>query len=242
MLLAQNGWNEARTTHFIIYYKNAPDNFIEELKGSAEDYYNTIADDLGFRRYNFWLWENRAKIYIYDDIGDFQRSTLQPTWAAGAAMTKDKVIHTFPNEQGFFDTILPHELGHIIFREFVGFDNSAIPYWLDEGVASFQENVRRKNVNRLLRDALSKGILMGIEQLSVVNPQSVSDQQLANLYYAEALGVVNFLIQEYGSDTFVKFCQELRDRKDLAQALRVVYSFESIQQLDEAWQKYLSHG
>ena len=51
---------------------------------------------------------------------------------------KKKEISTYMWQEMLFDTILPHEMGHIIFREFVGY-NKALPLWLDEGVACMQE-------------------------------------------------------------------------------------------------------
>ena len=77
-LNAAEDWNTIKSTHFIIYYKNAPAEFLSQLEDSAEDYYNKIAEELGFVRFNFWLWDNRAKIYIYDNLKEFQSATAQP--------------------------------------------------------------------------------------------------------------------------------------------------------------------
>ena len=54
--------------------------------------YDKIADDLGFRRFDFWLWDKRAKIYIYDDVRSYQAATNQPSWSSGCAIIKDKII------------------------------------------------------------------------------------------------------------------------------------------------------
>ena len=118
-------WNTSKSSHFIVSFKNAPEKFIEELIDQAEGYYDKIADNLGFTRFNFWLWDNRAKIYIYDNAEDYRASTKQPAWSVGSARVQEKLIYSFPYAQGFFETVLPHELGHIIFREFVGSDNPA---------------------------------------------------------------------------------------------------------------------
>ena len=233
--------HESRSTHFIVYYNTTPESFIDRLKNKAEEYYDIIADDLGFRRYNFWLWDNRAKIFIYDSMQEFQAGARQPGWAAGAVQTKEKVLHTYPEERNFFESILPHELGHIIFREFVGFDNPAVTFWLDEGVASYQESVRRKYAPQILSEAVKKKNFIPLSRLSAINPQSLIDPQDANLYYAEALGVVYYLIKEFGEDNFVFFCQELRDKKNIDSALRYAYPFKNIEELGKSWEKYLSN-
>lgn len=229
----------AKSTHFIVYYKNAREEFLRRLIEKAEDYYDRIADDLGFRRYNFWLWDNRAKIYIYDDAQSYQSATGQPSWSGGSVTPKDKIIHTFVGQRGFFDDTLPHEMGHIIFREFVGFDNRAIPFWLDEGVASYQGKVRRINAHRQARQAIKKGNFIPLEELSRLNPLLMSDNASVNLFYEEALSLIDYLIGEFGKDNFVLFCQNIKDKRNLERALVSSYPFKNIQELDKAWQRYL---
>ena len=232
-------WRTVKSTHFIAYYKNAPEDFIGRLIEKSEEYYNKIADDLGFRRYNFWLWDNRAKIYIYDNAKDYQTFTGQPSWSSGCAIIRDKIIHTFPYAKEFFDTVLPHEMGHLIFREFVGFNNNAVPVWLDEGVASYQENLRHPMANRRLREAINTNRLIDLEGLSGLSPHSIQNTELVNLFYAEAVSIIDYLIKEFGKDNFVSFCQALRDKRDLERAIASVYPFRNIQELDQAWQKYI---
>ncbi|MBI5145238.1 MAG: hypothetical protein HZA27_03525 [Candidatus Omnitrophica bacterium] len=232
-------WHIAKSTHFIVYYKNAKENFIERLINKSEEYYNEIADNLGFRRYNFWLWDNRAKIYLYDDAQDYQESSGQPLWSSGYAVVSEKTIKTFPEAVGFFETVLPHEMGHIIFREFVGFDNYSVPLWLDEGVASYQENLKHRLANRVVKDAIENGNFIGLAELAKLNPQLLTDKEAVNLFYAEAVTIVSYLVKEFGTDNFVLFCQALRDKKNLEKALSYTYPFGDIQGLDRAWQKYL---
>lgn len=236
---AADKWNTSKSTHFIVYYRNAPEDFIQKLVNRSEDYYNKIADRLGFRRFDFWLWDNRAAIYIYDDANDYRISTGQPSWSAGAVVPRAKIIHAFPYAESFFETILPHEIGHIIFREFVGFDNYAVPGWLDEGVASYQENAKYSRAGSLVKAAAAAGSLMPLEKLAAVKPHSLIDSASAKLYYAEAISIVDYLIKNFGKDNFVVFCQNLRDKRDLQRALNSVYHFSNTAELDDAWQRYL---
>jgi hypothetical protein len=233
-----NNWQIAKSTHFVIYYKNAPNNFIKQVTEKSEDYYNRIASDLGFMRYNFWLWDNRAKIYIYDSAQDYQKGTGQAAWSAGSTIAQDKVISTFIGTQGFFDTTLPHEMGHIIFREFAGYDNSAVPLWLEEGVASYQEKNKYSMANQFIKNEIKESRFLTLKQLSGFNINSTDDNAV-KLFYAEAFSIVDFLIKKFGSDTFVLFCQNLRDKRNLQRAIASVYPFSNLEEMDEAWQKYL---
>jgi len=232
-------WLEAKSSHFIVYYKDAKESFINRVIEKSEGYYDKIADDLGFRRYNFWLWDNRAKIYIYNDADDYQVSTGQPAWSSGSAIPKDKIIRTFPGANDFFDRILPHEMGHIIFREFVGFDNNAVPVWLDEGVASLEEGSKYSSANMLVKQAIRNEDFIGLKELAGLNPHLMPDDKSVNLFYAESASIAGFLIKEFGKDSFVLFCQNLRDKKDLERSISYVYPFRNIDELSRAWQEHL---
>ena len=235
----QGKWQEQRSTHLIIYYKSAPEDFIRELSLKSEDYYNKIADDLGFIRFNFWLWDNRAHIYVYDDAKDYHSASGQPEWSAGAAIPGRKEIYTYTGAADFFATVLPHEMGHIIFREFVGFRNPAVSVWLDEGVASYQMEIISSAADNAAKQALNNNTLMNIEELSSLNPLAMKDKEKINLFYLEAVSIVNYLIKEFGKDNFVLFCQNLRDKRDLSRAIASAYPFENIQQLNQSWREYL---
>ena len=63
LLAADNEkWNEYRSVHFIIYYKDAPQDFIRNVEDTAENYYREITRNLGFTRDKIWSWDDRAKI------------------------------------------------------------------------------------------------------------------------------------------------------------------------------------
>lgn len=238
-------WKVAKSTHFFVFYQNASADFIDRVIERAEDDYNRIADALGFIRFNFWLWDNRARIYIYDDKAGYQKATLQPGWSSGSAVIKkkEKTIYSFINEKGFFESVLPHEMGHIIFKEFVGLVNPAIPLWLDEGVACYQERSRRESSARVLRQAIKENKFMGLDELFNFNSYrlqyNLTDSSTVAIFYAESVSLVDFLIKEFGKDRFVLFCQHLRDKKNFVRAMASVYPFGSIQELDAAWQNSL---
>lgn len=238
----QDKWNLEKSTHFIVYYKNAPGDFIKQLIDNSENYYEKISFDLGFNRFNFWLWDDRAKIYIYNNASDYRAATGQPGWSGGSALPRDKIIKTFAYAQGFFETVLAHEIGHIIFREFVGFDNPAVPLWLDEGVASYQERVRHSQADALIKKALDLGNFIPLEKLPNFGEQFSMPQDTAQLFYAQGFSAVDFLIKQYGKDKFVTFCQNLRDKRNMDRALASVYPFNNIREMEAAWLKYLKNG
>lgn len=235
----EKGWHSEKSTHFIVYYKEAQIKFVHQVIEKAEEYYRSIAENLGFTRYNFWLWDKRAKLYIYDDAEDYQKCTGKPSWSGGAAYYHEKVIETFPWAQGFFQSLLPHELGHIIFREFVGEQTNA-PVWLDEGVAMFQEKAKRFNLKSKLLSALEQKKLLPLNKLSELNIAFVNDKEMVELYYVEALSVVDYLINKFGKDNFVELCHALKERKTFDQAINDSYRvFKDLEDLNKAWLRHI---
>jgi len=238
----QEKWNEEKSGHFIIYYKNAPGDFISLLAEKAEDYYDTITQELGFARFDFWTWDARAQIYVFDSSEDYRRVTGQPSWSAGAVAVEQKIISTYAFARGFTEAMLPHEIGHIIFREFVGFRNPAVPLWLDEGVAAYREKERYSTAKEFLRGKKAKGGFYSLEQLSAIKKAQGLDQQSAQVFYNESFSLVDFLISDHGSRAFVIFCRNLRDKEDLKEAVASSYPFKSLEEMEEGWLDYLEKG
>ena len=95
------------------------------------------------------------------------------------------------------------------------------------------------HADELVSQAKADKRLMSIQQLSGSNPQMMFDTKGVSLYYAEAANIVNYLVSEFGKDSFVLFCQSLRDKKDLNRAIASAYPFENIEQLNAGWQEHI---
>ncbi len=238
-VLAQEDWKEAKYQHFLIYYHEAPMDFVDNVAKSAEEEYYEIAKNMGFTRYEGWSWDRRAKIYIYDDQEHYVEAK-NISWSHGAASPQDKVIRTFPTAAGFFDSTLPHELGHIIFREFVGY-KSRIPLWLEEGVAMYQEKAKRWGANKIVQQAMSDGKFLPLNELTYEHLSCKADQELIELFYAESASVVYYMMTELGEFRFVTFCRHLQNGLRFEDALnRAFVRFKTVDDLNTAWKAYLS--
>ena len=231
---------EKRGEHFIVYSQEGVDNdFVNDIMEAAERYYNEIADNLGFHRWTSWSWDRRAEIYIYLDKFSYQSQTNQPEWSAGCADYQNKRLWTYPHAAGFFDSILPHELGHIIFRESVGFVKT-IPLWFDEGIASFQEKSKRYAAKGIVKDLLQQNRLLSIEELSKIASPHDLDKQTAEAFYAQAVSIVYFIINNFGKNRFVIFCRNLKDKYSFDEALdKTYYQFKGTNDLYKKWLQYI---
>lgn len=236
---AAEKWSQSKSSHFIVYYKDAPEDFVDNVLDTAEDYYRDITVELGFTRFGSWSWDYRCKIYIYKDMDEYIKATGQPQWSSGVTSYQEKTISTYPLAAGFFDTLLPHELGHIIFREFVGF-KADVPLWMDEGVASYQERARRWGSNQKVRQAIKDNTFIPLNELSR-RALASADKDTVELFYAEAASVVYYLITTFGRYKFENFCEELKGGKTFEQALASSYiRFDNIEGLERSWKGYLA--
>jgi len=259
-------WNQINGEHFLVFY-SSDERFAQEVADKAELYYRQIASDIGYARYSdFWTWDKRVKIYIYPNHDSFLQATNQPSWSQGMADYKNKLIASFVLSRGFLDSILPHEIAHLIFRDFVGFKGE-IPLWLDEGVAQWAELPKRKQIKAYASYLYQKSQLLSIEDMMKLDIRKISEQDrlyirttrtrdkepgvlflsgdaLVNTYYLQSVSLVGFLIEKYGSDSFAEFCRQLRDGKRLEEALRFAYPsyIRSLNDLEERWREYLEES
>jgi len=232
-------WKEYKKRHFVVYYKDAPRDFVETVEKSAEQYYREIARNLGFTRYKGWTWDERASIYIFDDSDDYVVTGKYANWSHGVASPKQKIIRTYPTAHGFFDSTLPHELGHIIFREFVGY-KARVPGWFEEGIAMYQEKAKRFGSHKVVKDAMKNEQFIPLQELSHIRLTSKSSPELVHLFYAESASAVSFMINEHGQHRFVQFCRKLEEGKPFDWALDSIYvRFKNTEALNKAWMRYL---
>jgi hypothetical protein len=233
-------WQLMKGQDFNIYYRaNVPEDFVQTTMDTAEDELKRVTDDLGITNNPSWGGGRQIKVYIYSDKDDFVKNGGQAGWSHGVAFAKAKTIKLYPDASGFFDTLLPHELGHIIFRDYIGY-TAQVPLWFEEGVAIYQEKAKRLGANDTVKQAIENGQFIPLTQLSGVRLYKDSKDQVVDLFYAESASAVYYLITELGEQEFYMFCSELRNNTPFEEALHKVYlRFENTDDLNKVWVEYL---
>lgn len=228
-------WLTFKSAHFIIYYEDAPEVYISELADKAEKYYNEIVENLGYRRFDFWNWDKRAKIYLYRDTSGYYADT-QHRGSGAMVEVSQRTIKTFIGQKDFFESILPHELTHIIFREFVG-SNIKLPLWLDEGVACSEEKTTLAGRLEFAKELVAQNRYLGIAKFSIIGDNT--PMLVPQNFYAQAASLVVFLSQRYGRDKFFEFSCELRDEQPWKEALMKVYKFGDFKDMEDKWKEFV---
>ncbi len=256
-------WKELKGTHFIVYFIGE-ESFARDVLNYAEKYYTRIANELGYARYqDFWTWEKRCKIYIYPDHDSYLKSTGGAEWSHGLADYNTKTIISYAWHEGFLDSLLPHEIAHLIFRDFIGFKGE-VPLWLDEGVAQWEEEAKRPQMKSMIKETYdNEGLLLindmmkldirrlkskeGVHVRGALTKDGspavvfLSSDNLVNTYYLQSVSMVGFLIEKFGGESFTVFCRELRDGETIEEALKSAYTtITTIAEFEKRWKEYLN--
>jgi hypothetical protein len=228
-------WQTLKGTHFLVQHRGqAP--FAAEALRAAEAAYGRVSGDLGFeRRDGFWLFERRVTIRIYETREAFSLATGAPAWASGKASYSRREISGHAEGGDFIHSVLPHEVGHLVFREFVGFSGD-IPLWLDEGVAQWEQPERRARHREAARALAARNELIPLRDLINMDPRCERDADRVNRFYAEAVSLVGYLVGQ-GSGRFTVMCRQLRDGRSLEDAARAAYGaqFRTLTDVEVGW-------
>jgi hypothetical protein len=107
-----------------------------------------------------------------------------------------------PSEIGsdWVDTLVTHELTHLVFADATANPWNNPPRWLNEGLAVYLSEGFTNADRRLIEQAVRNGDLFPLEGLTGLFP---STRNLFSLAYAESVSGVDWFISQYGEQTLV---------------------------------------
>ncbi len=142
----------------------------------------------------------RVDIYLYSALEDLQ-SALElggRDWQGGQARPDlGAVLVAVPPGQGAYAQMkrdIPHELTHLLVYQATGAGYARVPRWLDEGLASANEELAQPAYQLALESAFREGQLIPLETLCA--PFS-ADAGVAQLSYAQSASLVQFIRNNY---------------------------------------------
>jgi len=234
--LKKDFWEVEKGDHFIVFYHpSISRDYVEEFIDNCEGYYDSIKDRLGFSRYDFWLWEDRATIFIFKEKEEYLEKCGRKEWSAASVNYNKKIIKTFYQEEDFLETILPHEVSHIILREFIGMKVKA-PLWFDEGVAVVNEKGCLQKYLFVAKCLVENGYYIPVDKMdSITNKQLIAP----TVFYPMAGALIIFLFEKKGEKGFLSFCEELKRKVNFYDAIDAVYGIKSPEELNREIVAYL---
>jgi hypothetical protein len=177
-------------------------------------------------------------IYVYDSEHHLEGAMALSgrDWAGGQARPElGVVVIAVPPEQGYASRMkryVPHEITHLLIYQLTTSEGYGhVPRWLDEGLATANEQLPTPEHALVLEESYEENELLSLEELCV--PFS-PDPRRAVLSYAQSASVVRFVREQYGADGIRRLLSAYADgascKSGVEEALDVDFN-----RLESAW-------
>ena len=183
-------------------------------------------------------------VYIYNAQPNLDAAMILTgqAWVVGQAHPElDVVIVAIPFEssEGYMGRMrryIPHEITHLlVYQAATSASYRYIPEWLDEGLATANEQLPTTEHTLVLEQARMQGQLLSLKDLCAPFPP---DPQIAFLAYAQSGSVVKFIRERYGArgirDLLTAYSNGASCTAGVREALNV-----SLSGLETVWQASL---
>lgn len=229
-------WQVDRSPHFRLHHHNP--RVSARLLAAAEYHLRREAPFFGLDPEE--VWKAPCDIFLHRDAEAYHQATGRPLWSPGVSTftkTDDTVqvaIHTHQEARLLGQTVIPHELGHLLLARVTGYVPD-LPLWIQEGVAVSQEPSFKRDY--LLREVAARraaGSGMSLEE--VLRTTDYPRAEDVDQYYGLSYSLVQFLLSRGDFARLRRFALDARG--DLAEALKRHYEM-TVEELKEAWEKYL---
>jgi hypothetical protein len=143
-----------------------------------------------------------VNIYIYSNIADLQNTLMLggEEWVGGHANPELGIVLVAitPGESQTIEmeTMIPHELTHVMLYRSLGQKYLNQPAWLLEGIASMMELYPNPDYAHAMNVASEKGSLIAFSDLCASFPTDAGNAYLA---YAQSQSFVSYIRETYGT-------------------------------------------
>jgi hypothetical protein len=131
--------------------------------------------------------------------------------------------------------IIPHELSHQVLHQAVENPYGGTPLWFDEGLAVHNQETLDSVFPQMLEQAARTDQLIPLEALASSFP---ADPNRALLSYAQSNSVIEYIIDEYGTDELEQLVVAFREATPVDEAIPQVLDL-SVDELHAEWRETL---
>ena len=228
------------TAHFKIYGYNQE--LLRFLSSRIESWYGNIVSDTGL--FEAGMLPRAVRVDIMRDRTEYIARSGRAEWSAGMIKIEQGEVCTFESPR--VGSTIPHELTHLAIGIFLGkrADSSDLR-WINEGLAVHEEDKAGAKpeaaLRQYLRDKLPETGLFGVAGLLAAKPDENTPQEAANLWYATAGSLVEFMIGIDGGKQFRDFLKVLGKGETAEQAFETAYAgtYSSLADLEKNFRERL---
>jgi len=214
---------------FVDLYYYANEKLAKELAVKA----NADASELA-ERYGTEL-HLHLKVYLYNSRNDMALAIASRSEGYDDAVTtlgvavNETTLLLLGSHRDVRGT-LAHELSHLVIGLATDNPFTALPRWLDEGLAMYAEGPLRSSNRTALEMGIRTDSLLSIR--SMTSYSGLASE--VDLFYGEAYSIVDFMINDLGEDKLHALLDVLAKGERQEVALSQVYGF-GLDELDRRW-------
>lgn len=217
-----------KTTNFRV---TAPNRELAEKFGDMAEHYRRekAMEWLGEQMPN---WNQRCPLKVEIRMKDAGGATTFTFGGGNRSGVLSQSMHIFGEQKQLLDSVLPHEVTHTVLAYHFG---QAVPRWADEGGSVLSENENECFSHDIrCRELLNGG--RGIRLRVLLTLKEYPRDMI--VVYAQGYSICDYLINQHGGRAkFLKFVRTgmKGDNRNWEAAVRDVYGFESVDDLEEKW-------
>ncbi len=226
-------WRERRSQHLIVRWYEGSDAFGEEIFELARNALQRQIDALGI------VPDRPLVLVIYANEEDFFAwHSYRTEWVGGQAFPEfgvaAQIIPPDSRPEWIYD-VIPHELNHLLVDPYIRTPLGRVPSWFEEGLAQYFEQTSAREEHERLKQAVKAGYLL---PLGVMRSSPGQDPEEVYLWYAQALSMVEWLIERHGEAKLRAYIQRLHEGKSPSKAFREAFG-ETEEEFYASWREYV---
>jgi hypothetical protein len=227
---------EGRVT---VHWYEGSDGFGKALSDTATDALDRLRHDIGSgpdRPVDVWVYPTQDALLE-------ALPSIVPEWVGARAFPELAMVLAAIEDDEYADLeikrVLPHELSHIVLYHATRNPYNTPPAWLEEGIATYNQDVQDPGAEDALKFAAEDGALPPLRTLS---SPFAADPDEALLSYAQSGSVVEFIMHDprYGPEKLARTIGAFKEGVTYDEALKAGLGV-SVDELDEQWRQALPY-
>lgn len=224
-------WDALESDLLRLYWHDQPESFGQTHFQAAEDAAEELRDEFGVDP------KDPVSIVIYNSHDELMSVLVESSaeWTGAVNFSGQGVIAIGSGSSAWMDRVIPHELTHAMLDQVTKPPFGDIPRWMHEGLAMRSEGGMTAEEQALLSDAIENGELVSLRAL---NSTFADARDQAVLSYAESYSLIEFIIDEYGTDQLGRLIEVFAEGAHYDDAMLEVFGV-NMDGMEDRWREYL---
>ena len=224
-------WDVLESDLLRLYWHDQPEAFGRTHFQAAEDAAEDLRDEFGVTP------DDPVSIVIYNSHEELMSVLVDASaeWTGAVNFSGRGTIAIGLGSSAWMDRVIPHELTHAMLDQVTKPPFGDIPRWLHEGLAMRSEGGLTVEERALLADAIEIGQLVSLRALNSAFADA-RDQAVPS--YAESYSLVEFLIDQYGTDELGQLIDVFAEGAHYDDAMLEVFGVD-MDGMEDLWREYV---